>query len=45
MMEKIVDEVLYFISHMEPQHWVLALAGVIVVGIVCMKGMGTRSQY
>ena len=44
-MEKILNEVLYFVNQMQPQHWVLALAGVIVVGFACMKGMGSRSSY
>ena len=43
-METIADEVLSFVNHMEPQHWVLALAGVIVVGFVCMKGVGSRTH-
>jgi len=44
-MEKIANEVLFFIDRMESQHWLIALAGVIVVGLVCMKGMGARSHY
>lgn len=44
-MERIVNEVLYFVERMQPQHWLIALAGVIVVGLVCLKGMGSRSHY
>ena len=44
-MGRIADEVLSLVNHMEPQHWVFVLAGVIVVGVVCMKGMGSRSHY
>ena len=44
-MEQIADEVLSFVNEMTPQHWLFALAGVIVVGFVCMKGMGSRSHY
>ncbi len=44
-MEKIASEVLTFIEHMEPHHWLFVLAGVIVVGVICMKGMGSRSHY
>ncbi|MEI8372945.1 MAG: hypothetical protein WCJ35_08960 [Planctomycetota bacterium] len=40
-----MTEVLAFIDRMEPQHWLIALAGVIVVGLVCMKGMGSRSHH
>ncbi len=44
-MEKIADEVLSFINHMEPRHWVLVLAGVILFGVICMKSVGSRSHY
>ena len=44
-MEKLADEIVSFIEHMEPHHWMLALAGLIVVGVVCMKGIGSRSHY
>ena len=45
MMERIVNEVLSFVDRMESQHWLIALAGVIVVGLLCLKGMGSRSDY
>ena len=44
-MDRFVDEVLYFIDNMEPRHWVLVLGGVIVVGYMCMKSMGTKLHY
>jgi hypothetical protein len=44
-MDKYVYEVLYVIDHMEPQHWLMVLAGVIAVGYLCMKGIGSRSHY
>ncbi len=44
-MEQIADEVLSFVNEMAPQHWLFVLAGAIVLGFVCMKGMGSRSHY
>ncbi len=44
-MERFASEVLSFINHMEPQDWLFVLAGMIVVGVLCLKGMGSRSQY
>lgn len=44
-MERFFDHVLLFINRMEPQHWIFVLAGVILVGFACLKGMGTRSHY
>jgi hypothetical protein len=29
-----------------PEHgWLWALAGVIVVGLICMRGFGSRTRY
>ncbi len=39
-MERVQYEVLHFINNLQPHEWVMILAGVIVVGAVCMKGMG-----
>jgi hypothetical protein len=44
-MEEIADEVLSYINQMTPQHWMFALAAVIVVGFACMKGIGARSHF
>jgi len=43
--EKYWYDLLYIIDHSEPQHWVMVLAGVIVVGYACMKSIGARSHY
>jgi hypothetical protein len=40
--ERFENEVLYYVDRMEPYDWVMVLAVVIVVGFVCMKGMGSR---
>lgn len=44
-MGQIYREVVRFIEHMDAQEWVLALLGVVVVGLVCMRGFGSRSNY
>lgn len=38
-------DVMRFIEHMDRQEWVLALIAVVVVGLVCMRGFGSRSNY
>lgn len=38
-------EVVRFVEHMDTQQWVLTLLGVVVVGLVCMRGFGSRSNY
>jgi hypothetical protein len=44
-MEKFAYQVLDFIERMEPQHWVYVLAGVILIGYLCLKSVGQRSHY
>jgi hypothetical protein len=33
------------LERLGPQHWVLILGGLIVVGVICMRGFGSRSKY
>ena len=41
-MERFEYEVLHIINNLQPHEWVMILAGVIIVGAVCMKGIGNR---
>jgi hypothetical protein len=34
----------YTIDHMEPQHWALVLASMIVVAAIFLRGMGSRAH-
>ena len=33
------------LDHMGPQEWVVVLGAMIVVGCICLRGFGSRSQY
>jgi hypothetical protein len=33
------------VNCIDAQDWVLVLVGVIVVGVFCLRGFGSRSQY
>jgi hypothetical protein len=33
------------INRMGPQEWFWVLAAVIVVGVLCLRGFGSRSRY
>ena len=33
------------VRHFGPQEWFLSLIGVVVLGIVCLRGFGSRSEY
>ena len=44
-MGKYVSEVLRFLNQLDTQEWVLVLLGLVVVGFLCMRGFGSRSDY
>ncbi len=44
-MQQIIQSALRTIDRLGPTEWVLVLGGVIVVGLFCMRGFGSRSGY
>ncbi len=44
-MAHLLSETLRMIDRMGPTEWAVALGAVIVVGVVCMRGFGSRSNY
>jgi hypothetical protein len=40
-----IREVLYYASRLDPQQWLLVLGAVIVIGLICLRGFGSRSEY
>ena len=44
-MGKYVREVFRFLEQLDTQEWVLVLLGLVVVGFLCMRGFGSRSDY
>lgn len=38
-------EIMRTVNHMDAQHCILVLVGVIVVGLFCLRGFGSRSRY
>ena len=43
--DHIIQEVLRFVDHMGPRDWLVALAAVIVIGGLSLRGFGSRSKY
>jgi hypothetical protein len=37
--------VMRFVEQMDIQEWLLALFGVVIVGLFCLRGFGSRSKY
>ncbi|MHC4405325.1 MAG: hypothetical protein ACYTG0_37235 [Planctomycetota bacterium] len=37
--------VMQYIENMDIQEWLVAFFGVVVVGLFCLRGFGSRSDY
>jgi len=44
-MQQFWQDIVRLVYSMDTQQWMLVLAGVIVLGLFCMKGFGSRSDY
>ena len=45
MLNQFLRDAWRFIDHMTPQHWFYVLVVAIVLGFVCLRGFGSRSNY
>jgi hypothetical protein len=45
VMEHFFNDLVRYVNHMDAQEWVYVLAGMLIVGFVCMRGFGSRSSY
>ncbi|MDX1946438.1 MAG: hypothetical protein SFU86_13645 [Pirellulaceae bacterium] len=48
MLDKVwlyVDQVTRAASHLERTHWIILSVVVLGLGLVCMRGFGSRNQY
>ncbi len=44
-MNELLDWIIHLIEGLEPQHWWVVFAMVILIGFWCMKGLGSRKSY
>jgi hypothetical protein len=44
-MSQFYTEAMRFLGRMDAQDWLLALLAVVVIGVFCMRGFGSRSNY
>ena len=44
-MQQLAADLMRWVDRISPQHWLLLLAVVIVVGLVCLRGFRSRSGY
>lgn len=40
-----LHEALRWVDRMGTQQWLLVLAAVIVIGVLCLRGFGSRAEY
>jgi hypothetical protein len=38
-------QIMHYANCLSPQQWVMLLAIMLIVGILCMRGFGSRSNY
>lgn len=44
-MDKVFRDVLRSIEHFDKQDWMLVMVVVLVLGALCLRGFGSRSNY
>jgi hypothetical protein len=40
-----IRQIIHYAGRLDPQQWLLVLGVAIVVGLLCLRGFGSRSQY
>jgi hypothetical protein len=40
-----IRSVIHYADRLNPQQWLLVLGAVIIIGLLCMRGFGSRKQY
>jgi hypothetical protein len=44
-MNSLLREAMRWVNQLDRQEWLFVLIGVVIVGLVCLRGFGSRSQY
>jgi len=45
LIENVWREIIRWADRLDTQEWLLVLLGVCLVGLYCMRGFGSRSEY
>jgi hypothetical protein len=40
-----LDRLTVYAGNLERQHWILLSVAVLVMGLICMRGFGSRTKY
>jgi hypothetical protein len=44
-MSHVLREIIRYTEHMRAQEWLMVLAAAILIGALCLRGYGSRSDY
>ncbi len=44
-MSHLLRDLTNYVNHMGPQQWFLVLGVAVILGALCLRGFGSRSQY
>jgi len=44
-MSHVFREIMRYVDRMGPHEWFWVLAAMILVGVICLRGFGSRSKY
>jgi hypothetical protein len=44
-LQRLYHQVLQQAGNLGPQHWVLILVGIIILGAILLRGFGSRAKY
>ncbi len=44
-MGRLLRDVLRYVEHMNAQEWVVFAVVGVIIGVLCMRGFGTRSNF
>ena len=43
--ERYFHELFRYVERLDTHHWVLVFVAAVIVGVLCMRGFGSRSDY
>lgn len=44
-MERFMHDILRYLDRLDPDQWILVAVGVLIVGMFCLRGFGSRKDF
>jgi len=45
LLQRLYSRILHYAGNLEPHHWIILLVVLILIGLFCLKGFGSRANY